>query len=166
MLLNKYQNFPPQRWVGPSIILAENIKYPRPAIYESRGGQGDKLKLKILKTFCILIFGFCLVFGFWHFSSAQEEFKYNAKGKRNPFIPLVTSDGRILKLDKEEGIGGLSIEGIIYDEHGVSYAIVNGEVVKTGDKIGDYQVLKIEKDKIVFIKEGQPVEVELKKGEE
>ncbi len=54
------------------------------------------------------------------------------------------------------------IEGIIYDEHGLSYAIVNGEVVNIGDKVGDYQVLKIGKNKIIFIKGGQTTEIQLK----
>ncbi|MCK9604070.1 MAG: general secretion pathway protein GspB [Candidatus Omnitrophica bacterium] len=99
-------------------------------------------------------------------ASGEEEFVYNSKGKRDPFIPLVTPDGRFLKLDKEEQTqGGLMIEGIIYDKQGVSYAIVNGEVVKIGDRVADYQVLKIEDQKIIFIKEGEPIEVEIKKEE-
>lgn len=98
-------------------------------------------------------------------SFAQEQFTYNAKGKRDPFIPLVTADGRLLKLEQEEGASGLLLEGIIYDEHSLSFAIVNGEVVKVGDKIGDYQVLKIEKNKVLFIKEGEITEMELKKEE-
>lgn len=98
--------------------------------------------------------------------SAQEEFKYNAKGKRNPFIPLVTPDGRLLKLEPEESNEGLLVEGIIYDKQGLSYAIVNGTIVKIGDEVSGYLVLKIEKNKVIFIKEGQPTEVALKKGEE
>lgn len=98
---------------------------------------------------------------------AQEQFDYNEQGRRNPFIPLVTPDGRLLNLDKKEGEKAiLNIEGIIYDKNGVSYAVVNGEVVKVGDKISDYQVLRIQQNKIIFIKEGEPMEVELKKEEE
>lgn len=106
-----------------------------------------------------------LIFGFWIFSFAQSEFTYDAQGKRNPFIPLVTSDGKLLKLEREETTGDLFLEGIIYDEHGVSYAIVNSKVVKIGDLVDDYQVLKIEKEKVIFIKDDEPVEIELKKGE-
>jgi hypothetical protein len=102
---------------------------------------------------------------FCHLSFAQEEFTYDAKNKRDPFIPLVTADGRILKLDQEETVSGLSLEGIIYDKNGLSYAIVNGEIVKIGDKIGGYQVLRIEEKRVIFIKEGQPTQVELKKEE-
>ncbi len=106
-----------------------------------------------------------MIFGFWIFCYAQKEFTYDARGKRDPFIPLVTPDGRLLKLEKEETLSGLSLEGIIYDEHGLSCAIVNGEVVRVSDKVGDYQVLKIEKNKVIFIKSGQTLEVELKEEE-
>lgn len=93
----------------------------------------------------------------------QGESVYEAKGRRNPFIPLVTPEGRLLKLDKQEvvSLGGLAIEGIIYDKLGRSFAIVNSTVVGIGDSIGDYQVLKIYENKVIFIKDGQPLEVEL-----
>lgn len=96
-------------------------------------------------------------------SFAQDEFKYDAKDKRNPFIPLITSEGRLLKLDKEETQGNLAIEGIVYDKQGQSFAIVNGSVVAVGDNLGDYRVWKIEQHKVIFIKDGQPMEIELKK---
>lgn len=98
---------------------------------------------------------------------AQGEFTYNDKGKRNPFIPLVTPQGRLLKLDKQDtaSLQGLAIEGIIYDKFGRSFAIVNAEVVGVGDPVGEYQVLKIFENKVVFIKDGQPLEVELNKEE-
>lgn len=98
---------------------------------------------------------------------AQGEFAYNDKGKRNPFIPLVTPEGRLLKLDKQDTVSlqGLAIEGIIYDKFGRSFAIVNTEVVGVGDPVGAYQVLKIFENKVVFIKDGQPLEVEFNKEE-
>ena len=98
-------------------------------------------------------------------SFAQAEFVYDAKGKRNPFIPLVTPQGRLLKLDKQEAtsVGGLAVEGIIYDKFGRSFAIVNTNVVGIGDSVGDYQVLKIQENKVIFIKDGEPLEVELTK---
>jgi len=100
---------------------------------------------------------------------SQEEFVYDAKGKRNPFIPLVTPEGRLLKLDKIDASvsGGLVIDGIIYDKVGRSFAIVNSIVVGIGDGVGDYKVLRILEDKVIFIKEGELLEVELtKKGAE
>ena len=109
------------------------------------------------------IFFSCILFAFCATAFAQEVFVYDPKGKRNPFIPLVTPEGRLVKLDKEEAAGPLRIEGIIYDKHGRSFAVVNGFVVAIGDVVGDYQILKIEDNKVIFIKEGQVIGVDLKK---
>jgi hypothetical protein len=97
------------------------------------------------------------------YAFGQVEFTYDAKGKRNPFIPLVTPEGRLLKLDKQEDTTqqGLAIEGIIYDKLGRSFAIVNATVVGIGDMAGDFQVLKILENKVIFIRNGEPLEVEL-----
>lgn len=126
-----------------------------------------KESLKIVwsrQNFLVLLFLFLfispLAFG-------QSEFIYETKGKRNPFIPLVTPEGRLLKLDKKESVlsDGLALEGIIYDKFGRSFAIVNTAVVGIGDVVGDYQVLRIFEDKVIFIKDGEPLEVELTKKE-
>jgi hypothetical protein len=114
--------------------------------------------------------GVCCMIGllfFWFSGYAQEEqFKYDSKGKRNPFIPLVTSDGRLIKLkEEEEKKAEFALEGIVYSQYGISYAIFNGEVVKVGDKIGESQVLKIEERRVILIKDGQISETELKKEE-
>jgi hypothetical protein len=97
--------------------------------------------------------------------SAQDKFKYEALGKRDPFIALVTPDGRLLKLEQEDSDSALLLEGIIYDKFGLSYAVVNGEVVKIGERVAGYQVLKIKEQKVIFIKDGQALEIELKKEE-
>jgi len=114
----------------------------------------------------ILILAVFLTLALFIYSFAQDEdFIYDAKGKRNPFIALVTPDGQLLQLEKNEVTGDLALEGIIYDERGLSYAIVNTKVVKIGDTVDNYQVLKIEKNKVIFIRDGQSLEVELKKEE-
>ncbi len=115
------------------------------------------------RKFLIPLFLFLLIPSLVPLVFCQGEFVYDAKGKRNPFIPLVTSEGRLLNLDKQESEipGGLAIEGIIYDKLGRSFAIVNSEVVGIGDTVGDYQVLKIFENKVVFIKDGVPLEVAL-----
>ena len=73
----------------------------------------------------------------------------------------------MLKLDKPDttSIEGLAIEGIIYDKLGRSFAIVNATVVGIGDMVGDFQVLRILENKVIFIKNGEPLEVELTKEE-
>lgn len=83
--------------------------------------------------------------------------------RRNPFMPLVTPDGRILKAAVESNQGTLTLEGIIFDPRGLSYAIVNAAVVKTGDTILGFTVLRIEKEKVVFIRNNVTTELFLKK---
>jgi hypothetical protein len=78
-------------------------------------------------------------------------------------MPLVNSEGRLIKLKNRDVNDGLVFEGIIYDKIAMSYAIINGLIVKVGDYVGDYQVLKIEEKKVILMKDGQPFEVELKK---
>lgn len=99
------------------------------------------------------------------FLAAADGLAYDARGKRNPFIPLVTPDGHYLKLDVEETTDepGLKLEGIIYDKSGISYAVVDGQVVKPGDKVGEYKVLMIEERKVIFMRDGQQKIIELKK---
>lgn len=113
------------------------------------------------------ILSFALLGLFLVASFAEEEVFYEPKNKRDPFVALVSPDGRLLKLDIEEENKQvkLNLEGIIYSKTGLSYAIVNGEVVRVGDNILGYDVLKIEEDKVIFIKEGQAQEVILKKEE-
>jgi len=98
----------------------------------------------------VISFVFCVAF------AEEKQFVYDSKSKRNPFIPLVTEDGRLVKLDTVEvPKGDVFVEGIIFDKKGRSYAIVNGTVVGIGDAIAGYEVLKIENNKVLFIKDGQ-----------
>ncbi len=113
----------------------------------------------------VLLAGASLCAFSFSISPAQDEFVYEAGDLRNPFMALVTSDGRLVKLESPEKKGEIALEGIIYDKHGLSYAVANGSVVKIGDFVGGYQVLKIEQNKISLIKQGQVKEIELKKEE-
>jgi len=144
MLRNRIQNF--------------NLKVSR------YGGILPHIKLFAGKILSLILCFYTLQSAFCVFAFAQERLVYDDQGKRNPFIPLVTSSGRIINLDQESD-SELRLDGIIYDGRGLSYAIVNQEVVRIGDWAGNYQVLKIEKNKVTFLKNGEPKEVELKKEE-
>lgn len=92
----------------------------------------------------------------------EAEFMYDAHEKRNPFMALLSSDGRILEpriSRKRDGV--IDLEGIIYDAGSSSYAVINGEIVKAGEAAGDYQLIRIEPQKIILSKEGKELEVEL-----
>lgn len=92
----------------------------------------------------------------------EAEFIYDSHEKRNPFLALIGTDGRILepRINKKRD-GAINLEGIIYDHGSSSYAVINGEVVKVGEAVGDYQLIRIEPQKIILSKEGKELEVEL-----
>jgi hypothetical protein len=99
-------------------------------------------------------------------SPRNADFTYNAQEKRDPFIPLVSAEGLILEpLISKKKAGEVYVEGIIYDPRGGSYAVVNGEIVKSGDAAGDYRIIKIEPQKIILSKDGKDLEIELKREE-
>ncbi|MCX5715251.1 MAG: hypothetical protein NT033_10770 [Candidatus Omnitrophica bacterium] len=116
----------------------------------------------------ILMFFVCLVVFVCRYVFAQERFTYDQKGKRNPFIPLITADGRLVQLDavEDKRSDDILVEGIIYDEKGVSFAVVNSNVVKVGDRVLGFEVMAIEKNKLVLKKDDKVREVILSKEAE
>jgi hypothetical protein len=125
------------------------------------------------KTRLIIFFALIL----WHFADgvslnaeneagSKMESRYASCGRRDPFMPLLTKDGRLIKIEEGDSQQELTLEGIIFDKNGLSYAIVNGEVVKIGDTISSCRILKIEKEKLIFIKDGDVRELPLNKEDE
>ena len=83
--------------------------------------------------------------------SAEAEYKYYTKGRRDPFIPLVTGEVRpSLGLESVETIDDIKFEGIIFDPSGKSIAVLNNEIVKEGDKAYNVEVVKIYRDAITI----------------
>lgn len=127
-----------------------------------------RLTLKALRYILILLIcNIAILLLLGKISYAAEEFVYDSQGRPDPFTPWVTPDGRlqILRNQEEQSDSVLKVQGIMYDKYAFSYAIVNEQVVKIGDVVDDYQVLKIEENKVIFIKEGQIKELEWKKEE-
>jgi len=95
----------------------------------------------------------------------QENFNYDSKGKRDPFMALVTSQGYVINVEEELFASEMNLEGIIFDAQGQSLAIINGKVVKTGDNIGTYAVIEITASKVTLAKDAEKYILELKKEE-
>ena len=98
-----------------------------------------------------------LITGLWAPSARAA---YRAKGKRDPFVPLLTGDGQRLHppgFDEEAagGIEALSLQGIVYDAHAESYAVLNGKIVREKEEIDGIRVLKIEPNAVVLSVEGE-----------
>lgn len=95
---------------------------------------------------------------------AQEAFVYDDHGKRDPFVPLVSSSGMVVTYDEDLSLNDLILEGIVADSSGNNAAIVNGKVVKAHDQIGPYTVDVIGTDHVEFLKGTQRFTLKLKKG--
>ena len=96
--------------------------------------------------------------------SAEEAFKYNAKGKRDPFVPLISESGGYASDAYEaSAVEDIRLEGIVWDDVKGSIAIINGEIIKEGDTMGSIKVLKINKDNVVFDVGGESIKIDLNK---
>ncbi|MBU1045168.1 MAG: hypothetical protein KJ915_12315 [Candidatus Omnitrophica bacterium] len=99
------------------------------------------------------------------FAKSESEFVYKDKETRDPFISLVTIDGRILPGAREiTESTNIELGGVIWDPTGKSLAIINGKPVKEQQRIMNFQVLKIKKDSVLLQKEGKVIVLYLKKG--
>ncbi len=107
--------------------------------------------------------GIALIAAMTGFLYAQETFEYDAKGKRDPFVPLVSGQG--VYVSDAYGITNIKdirLEGIVWDGTKGSIAIVNGEIIREGQEIGSVKVIKIERDAVLFDVDGETVKVELR----
>lgn len=78
---------------------------------------------------------------------------------RDPFMPLIDPHGRIL-ITREIDVEGMSLEGIIYSEENPA-VVINGEILRENETIGDYLVLEIERERVVLKKDGKEYELKL-----
>lgn len=72
----------------------------------------------------------------------DREFMYDNGGRRDPFLSLIADGVNVSDLE-ELSVGGVKLEGIIYDPLQGSLAIVNGEIYRAGDLIGGFEVKEI-----------------------
>jgi|WetSurMetagenome_2_1015567.scaffolds.fasta_scaffold307839_2 hypothetical protein len=65
---------------------------------------------------------------------------------RDPFVAL---------FDKEFKMDELKLQGISFGKNRAGYAFINNEIVKQGDAVGGYEVVEVEKEKVLLKKENQ-----------
>jgi hypothetical protein len=65
---------------------------------------------------------------------------------RDPFVS---------ELDEKEQISELKLQGISFGKDQTGFIFINNEIFKKGDKIGDYEVVEVFKDKVLLKKEEQ-----------
>ncbi|MBN1405509.1 MAG: hypothetical protein JW946_03225 [Candidatus Omnitrophica bacterium] len=79
-------------------------------------------------------------------------FRYNAMDVRDPFMPLVTKDGKIAYgYSAIKNIGDLRLEGIVFDPSAGSIAIINGALLRKNETIGNIKLLDVEQNRVKIL---------------
>ncbi len=94
-------------------------------------------------------------------NSQTAKFVYDPKDKRDPFIPYISKDGKILALPGM--LGEVVLEGIVYDPKGNSVCVIDGTVLKEGETCKNFKVLKIKIDSIIVSCNNKEYEIEVRK---
>ena len=84
----------------------------------------------------------------------DRDFIYDAKDSRDPFIPFY----RARKKPVKEGavdITRMRLEGIIWRRKGRSLVIIDDHIFERGDRIRGFEILKIERGKIILFRDGE-----------
>jgi len=106
-----------------------------------------------LSTICWLFLGsFAMIQLFLQQAAFAQESLYAAKGKRDPFVPLVTMETKQVSsgLMNVESVEEIVLEGIVYTGDKESIVVASGSVMKEGEEIGNVKVLKITSDGATF----------------
>jgi hypothetical protein len=99
------------------------------------------------------------------YAASEGAFKYQSKGRRDPFLPLVgpnmTSHA---KLQDISSANELIFEGVATGGGGKKVAIINGEVLKKGDRVGNIEIKKITDKTVVLSVCGTDYTLTLEEG--
>ena len=104
-----------------------------------------------------IVIATCLLFELNIFAS-EGKFVYNSHNKRDPFVPLIEFDRKKVTTPKDEkddkqkdlGYTAIKLEGIVYDPLVGSKVIINGKILKAGDKVNSYTVEEILPDRVIL----------------
>jgi len=94
----------------------------------------------------------------------KDKYLYKAQNKRDPFEPLISPAGYLINLEPgtEET---LRLEGILYDVKGDSIAIINGELLRVGESLGEAVIINIEPEIVTVMRNNETLELELRREE-
>ncbi|MBU0605221.1 MAG: hypothetical protein KKH77_02905 [Candidatus Omnitrophica bacterium] len=94
--------------------------------------------------------------------SAADDYKYESRGKRDPFVPLVgINRPAVSKLEDVTSIADVKVEGIVSASGGRMAAILNDQIVRQGDRFGDIEIKKITKKAVTIVMGGKNYDIML-----
>lgn len=118
-----------------------------------------------IRFFIVLMICIAAACAFIACTFALDSFSYDAHGKRDPFVSLMTSGNpSVISLENVESSDDIKLEGIAVGSGGENIAIMNGEMVRAGSKIGNLFIKSIAKKHAVVIISGTEYTVELSEG--
>ncbi len=95
-----------------------------------------------------------------------EVFKYESKGRRDPFIPLIGQERvKGTGLENITSIQDVNLEGIAIGASGKNIAILNGRMVRENDKFGVLEIKKISQKTIQLSIDGNNHTLNLREPE-
>ncbi|MFH1753391.1 MAG: hypothetical protein ABH875_04330 [Candidatus Omnitrophota bacterium] len=107
--------------------------------------------LAVAANSLILLIGVLWVSAGFADGAPQKDLTYDSKGRRDPFIPLITRNVKISAgLEGVQGVEDITLEGIVWDSGGGSIAILNGVIVKEGDEIASVKIETITENNIIL----------------
>jgi len=116
--------------------------------------------MKIFSIICCvsILFSFS-AFCSDHVKEGKSVFLYKAKGRRDPFVPLIGNAPLPVHPGEKEDI---RFQGIARDNKGNRVAIINNEIYAVGEgEPGEFSVVEITDMKVVLDKDGKRVEKKL-----
>ncbi len=120
------------------------------------------------KTFIVSVALLTAVIFLFIQKSPCQVFKYDTRGKRDPFVPLVGAFERakISGLENVVSIDDVRLEGIAVGPGGKKTVVMNGKMMKEGDRTGVVEILKIDKEAVTLMVGGARYSIDLpKEGE-
>jgi hypothetical protein len=101
------------------------------------------------------------------YAQQDKPFIYEGRDNRDPFVQLVSKDGKFtISRSNVESIGDIALEGIIYDPEGGSVAILNDMALKENDQMAGITVKKIELNKVILSFKDKEYTLKLKEQED
>jgi type IV pilus assembly protein PilP len=97
--------------------------------------------------------------GIWEDSAAEDDFRYDPQGRRDPFRSLIGPSPKIESSDRPPGTPGflideMDLQGIVRTGNDwvamVNGPDNNGYLLRSGDKVFDGEVIRVNRDSIVF----------------
>jgi len=126
--------------------------------------------VRYVKTiFFLLVAALSVAISFFtEFALTEEKgpYTYESKNRRDPFVPLIIDDIRTYtSLETIETVDDLMLEGILWDPDGGSIAILNGAILKRGDKVNNIKILEIAPTKVRLMIYNDEFELNLQEEE-